>query len=1041
MRMEPANAAQSRFFLLDQMEGSAARTLVKRIDISGDVNHARLIAAIRAVLGNAACLRASIAAVDGQLQVCEHDVDDVPIIVATCDESQSGGNTDLIQDLLTPFQHGSMPLCRILVLHKAVGATVYWAVHHAIFDDFSTPLLLDSLVHHYDSSASYATALVEPPRPSSGEEEALRSYWTEALRPLGAATSMPPPAAPLSRRRMTVDHPLDPSVCNAMIRAARQRGLTFFSQVAAASSVVLSWYLGQDEVVLMTASQPRWRLPAHGMGCYQNTLPIIVDVGSQATYGALAEHVQDSVLDAYEHGELPIEEIAAQMSHLRTTRAGKPLSDVVVVIVEQSRSVEAAGLKWALSELLPVDSEYPLTLTLVNSEGRPGRLRAEWLGGQFEEKTMETLLKHVQGALTKLLSEEEEKPATTILLDESEVGEIERLCVAPARLKEPATPLRTITEIASRHSAAVAITAGDSCLTYSELLDRVQRIAGSLRILGVGQGDRVALALPRDADLIPTMLGILWAGASFVPIDAEHPEKRIDQILSDAQPALLVSEELHRPGFMTRSPAELQDTGADCPCLAVPNQPMYILYTSGTTGQPKGVLIEHQAVHYFIDAIEQRVTTASASIIAAASLTFDASILDIFWPLMTGRQIYLTDHKRLLAQTLPRGAVYQCTPTIARTLVATTPGRQFLSSLVALLLSGEKVPPDLAGKLASLTRASIWNCYGPTETTVMSHVGKIERPERPAIGWPLAGASCHLVDPRGRPVPPGWPGKIVIGGTGLARSYWRRDELTQERFRPFPLLGLARAYDAGDLAILDRSLGFEVIGRTDNQIKIMGQRVETEEIELCIRELDWVADAAVAVVDTYLLAWVCKKGPEQASAVSPLPLAEDTQIRTHLARSLPAAIVPNKFFAVQSLPQLPSGKLDRQVLLDWAKNAVASEPTAPRDVGSTQQQVAAVWSSVLGREIGASDGFDQRTFFQLGGTSAGLIRAFDRLAQHYPSLALADLFEHTTLPALAAFLERQPSNAADAAATHGRERYQAIARFARHRQIKEIHSE
>lgn len=1040
MSVLPANAAQRRFFLLDKIEASSARTLVKQIEVTGNLDQGRLLRAIRNVLQQASCLRASLIVVDGELCIREHEVDEVPITLLNLD-SKFTEQVELVPALMAPFEHGEKPLCRILVMLNKNKATIYFAVHHAIFDDYSTDLLLNSLVQNYIEVEirQTASALSIPP---AKDHKLLLSYWAKVLKPLNTATSLPAPIGnQKSRKRLTVEYPLDTELSSSMEMAVRQRGFTLFSQIAAAASVVLNWYLGQDEIVLMTACQPLWRAPSHGIGCLQNTLPIVIDVSSQSSYKGLAEYVQERILDAYEHGELPIEEIAAQARHLKTVHTEKPLSDVVIVLAEQYLAVTTVGLEWQLSEILPLDTEYPLTVTLVNQNGHPDCLRVEWPDGQFDEKTARILLKHIQGALQKCLAQDTEKPNASILLDGDDLDELNSLCVAEARLTNASTPLAAIIEQGQQNPSSVALVVGEKRVTYDELLNDAKRIAGSLRIEGIGTGDRIAIALARTDKLIPVMLGVLWAGAAFVAIDAEYPLRRINQILYDAQPVLLISEDLQHPGFVTRSPAELMSGGEDSEYLAAPDQPMYILYTSGTTGQPKGVLIENKSVSYFVDAINDRLATNSENVIAAASLMFDASIFDIFLPLMTGRRIYLTDHKRLLSENLPTSAVYQCTPTIARTLVATTPGRQFLASLDTLLLSGEKVSSDLVHKIFRTSRASVWNCYGPTETTVMSHVNKIENADRPSIGWALAGASCHLVDPVGRPLPPGWPGRVIIGGTGLARGYWKNEELTEEKFRPFSSLNLARGYDTGDLAVLNRSLGFEIIGRTDNQVKIMGQRVEVEEIELCIRELNWVSDAAVCVVDTFLLAWVCDKTVVHSKFTPTLSPEKESNVRNHLLQNLPSVMVPNLIMRVESLPQTSGGKLDRQMLLGWAKAAIDSGALVSQEADSSRQLIAEVWSKVIGRRIDANDISHHHTFFQLGGTSAGLILAFDQLAKRYPSLALSDLFEYTTLPSLAAFLERQSDDNENMTLTHGRERYKAIARLARYRQNKEIHDE
>jgi amino acid adenylation domain-containing protein len=1034
MSIVPANAAQRRFFLLDKIEASSARTLIKQIEITGNLDQCKLLKAIRSVLHQVSCLRASLVLINGELYVQEHAVDEVPLTLLNLELKEFSEQVEMVQDLMIPFEHGKKPLCRILVFFNKNKVIVYFAVHHAIFDDYSTKLLLDSLVQNY-TEVKVKQIISLPP---NKDHKLFLPYWTEVLKSLTTATSLPPPVrSQKSSKRLTVEYTLDGEIASSMKIAVRQQGFTLFSQMIAAVSVVLNWYLGQDKVVLMTACQPLWRSPSHGIGCLQNTLPIVVDVSLQSSYKELTEYVQERVLDAYEHGELPIEEIAAQAQHLKTVHAGKPLSDVVIVLAEQYRSVSTAELEWCLSEILPLDTEYPLTVTLVNKNGYPNYLRAEYPDGQFDKKTIKILLKHIQSALRKCLAQDKEKPSTSILLDNDDLDELNSLCITEFHLTNAVTPLAKIIQQWQQKPSSIALVVGEKQITYNELLNDAKRIASSLHIEGIGNGDRVAIALARTDKLISVILGVLWVGAAFVAVDIEYPMKRIDQILCDAEPALIVSDYLKHPGFITRSPAELISNIESFEYLSRPDQVMYILYTSGTTGQPKGVMIENKSVNYFIDSINNRLITNSVNVIAAASLTFDVSIFDIFWPLMTGRRIHLTDHKRVLSVNLPKSAVYQCTPTIVRALIATIPGKQFLASLDTLLLSGEKVSSDLVFEISKISRASIWNGYGPTETTVMSHVSKIEDADKPYIGWMLDGTCCHLIDPVERRLPPGWPGRVIIGGTGLARGYWKREDLTEEKFRSFSSLNLFRGYDTGDLAVLDRSLGFKILGRIDNQVKIMGQRVEVEEIELCIRELEWVTDAAVCVVDAFLLAWVCDKNTIYSEFTQTLSEEKISDIRNHLLQSLPSIMVPSQIMLVESLPQSFGGKLDRQVLLDWAKVAIESSALVLQEVNTSQQLIANIWSKVIGCRIDINNVSHHNTFFQLGGTSAGLMLVFDQLAKYYPTLALSDLFEYTTLPSLAAFLERK-FDLNEKRITHGYKRYKAIARLACHRQNKEI---
>lgn len=1036
MESSPANASQRRFFLLDQIEPGCARTLVKRIDIAGPIDHSRLRTAILALLEEQTALRMSMTPVNGELRVDVHPAASVPVAEAAFDITGAEDNQDWLEDLSRPFEHDNGPLCRVLIRHWLDKSTVAWAVHHAIFDDFSTPILLSRLTDLYRG----ANPQLRPHSPLSlsplGSLETRQSFWCEKLREIPRATALPAPRfRAVGRTRVTMNRALSPVLGHEMRDALLKKGWTFFTLLAAASGLVFSWYLRQRDIIVMTSCQPSTRLGTTDIGCYQNTLPICMHVRSH-DFSEFVEYVQECILESYASGDLSIEDIIEQAPRLRAEEPHKPLSDIFVGVSDEPLCERAGDTCWELRDIAPRDTEYPLSLMLVTVDGRPAHLRADWAMGQLDNPTMEALLKHLEVALQRLLSGAEGDVGSALLLDSEERVELHRLCRSQLPSYSSTGLVNTIVDVARRDSAAIAVATGGLTLSFGEIMTRSRAVAAALRARNIGPGDRVAIALPRNQGLVPAVLGTMWAGAAFVPIDATYPEKRIGQILQDARPALLLAETFQHQALPTLDPARIKQVENTCDLSDDPSLPAYIMYTSGSTGQPKGVVVDRHSVSHLLQAVERRLGTKAQTIIAGTSLVFDISILELFWPLTSGRRLHLTDHRTMLAGSLPKDAIYQCTPTIARTLVATRPGLDFLSTLRILLVGGERLTPDLAQKLRSAMSGALWNCYGPTEATIWSILGEVTDHVRPVLGWPLAGESCYVVDDQGRPLPPGWPGNLIIGGVGLARQYWGRPDLTQEKFRSFVDVDLQRGYDTGDVGILHRDAGFDFLERADSQTKIAGQRVELEEIEARIREIDGVRDAAVSVIEATLVALVCLSGPHTASEPHPLTVSDEGRIRAHLALHLPAAMVPARFIGLQSLPQLPSGKLDRRALSVLAQTATRAAPVVQVRSDSSEALVTAVWSRVLGQDIASQSDAHIQSFFNLGGTSAGLLRAFDELSQYFPHLRLADLFTHTTAQSLANFLKRKPTGDMDREPREKRGRYEATARFASRRKIK-----
>jgi hypothetical protein len=346
-----------------------------------------------------------------------------------------------------------------------------------------------------------------------------------------------------------------------------------------------------------------------------------------------------------------------------------------------------------------------------------------------------------------------------------------------------------------------------------------------------------------------------------------------------------------------------------------------------------------------------------------------------------------------------------------------------------MLIGGEALTPDLASHLQELVQGEVWNCYGPTETTVWSLIGKVNEHSRCSIGWPLNGEACFVVDQHDRPLPVGWRGRLIIGGDGVARGYWNQPELTATKFRPFPTIGLSQGYDTGDLVTLDPDRGYIFEGRIDSQVKVGGQRIELQEIETLIRGLSGVDDAAVVVIEGEVVGCVQFAERPALHQCIPLPLDESTEIRNHLSENLSPSMVPQRLFAVTSFPQLPSGKLDRRTLISWLEHLLSTWQQPQSQHGTDEALVVNIWSQVLGRDLNNEDNLGNRTFFQLGGTSLGVLKVFHLLSTRFPHIKLADLFTYTTVRSLTHFLNPVEEVVKPNVEDVGRGRFRTLERF------------
>ncbi|MFL4910474.1 non-ribosomal peptide synthetase [Streptomyces sp. MMS24-I2-30] len=1050
----PATPGQLRFFLLDQQDGGAARTLVKRITADGTADPERLRNALRAVVTAHPALRTSLHLDAAGLLQQVHEPDAVDTVIRQTADPDALVEAESTA-LAVPFAHGRGPLCRIRALVGPQRTHCLIAVHHAVFDDDSTALLLSALTHAYADPGTSG-----PPAAGPGDDDQaphtdrdrLRAFWRRYLDGSPQRTELPWTRPATSRRKRTTTLDLPPEICDRLRRRTRTTGASPFAQFLGAVAAVAAWYLDRDDVVLAVPVSGRKDGGAQRIGCLQNTVPVRVGLAGTDT-STVVDRAMDALLDALDHAELPFEEILTGVHAVRE-HGRKPLAQILCTETVPVPPAEAGGLRWTIGETSTGEAEYDCCLALCHLPDGGMRLELVHRDGALPPERARTTLDHVARLLGHLTEDPVRPLADVELLGETESAE---LAVLDGGVLVPDP--RPVHELVFRHARstphAIAVTAGGRTLDYAALTRRSRTVARALEEHGVRPGDRVGICLPRGTDLVVAVLATWQAGAMYVPLDPEYPADRLRFIVEDTTPAAVLSDR-HLPQTLRQTPGVLPldmdallavapgtgdaqpesgaagpETGAEGTAPSDPAGRAYVVHTSGSTGRPKGVVVGHAQLTGFFDACDRALPEAPVTV-AGTSLSFDISVLELLWPLTRGRTVLVTGHRQAAEQDVPVGALYQCTPTVARLLLADPAGRALLGRLGALLIGGEPLAPDLANELAATVPGPVVNCYGPTETTVWSTTWRVTRGTAVRIGLPLPGESCHVLDALGRRLPPGCPGRLVIGGLGVAEGYWHRQELTAERFVSLGA-GRERGYDTGDLVVLDGPDGLRFLGRRDGQCKILGQRIEVAEVEAALRA-GGAQGAAVApnADSTQLVAFVADGahadgGPPDAdeppSPLAPGPLRE---LRAHAEAWLPPAVVPAVWLRVPALPQLPNGKLDRHALARWAaghrpQQHVGAPPPA---AGSTAARLCQVWETILGRPVGDHDA----TFFELGGTSHGVLRVLAALRAGHPGLTAGELFRHTTVRTLAAHLDGAAEAGGPAAqgAPRGRDRSRAL---------------
>ncbi|MFI6600750.1 Pls/PosA family non-ribosomal peptide synthetase [Nonomuraea sp. NPDC050536] len=544
---------------------------------------------------------------------------------------------------------------------------------------------------------------------------------------------------------------------------------------------------------------------------------------------------------------------------------------------------------------------------------------------------------------------------------------------------EPALPPRTLIDVlaatAHRHPGDPALDDGATVLTYEQLLTEVDALADRLKQYGVGRGDRVGIRITSGTiRLYVTILAVLHAGAAYVPVDADDPDERAETVFTEADVCAVIQDDIivRGPAMGVEGEPELDDDA-------------WIIFTSGSTGKPKGVAVSHRSAAAFVDAEARMFLTDEPigpgdRVLAGLSVAFDASCEEMW--LAWRHAACLVPAPRALVRTgmdlgpwlVERGiTIVSTVPTLAALWPAET-----LDDVRLLIFGGEACPPELADRLAVPGR-EVWNTYGPTEATVVACAAQLTGEGPVRIGLPLRGWELAVVDKQGEPVAMGETGELVIGGVGLAR--YLDPAKDAEKYAPLPSLGWARAYRSGDLVKAEPE-GLIFVGRADEQVKLGGRRIELGEVDAALQALPGVAGAAAAVRGQLLVGYVVVSDDfDQQTA------------RVRLAEALPAALVP-RLAIVEELPTRTSGKIDRDAL-PWPLTT-----EVPDNLTGAQRWLAECWQQVLGQGVGDAEA----DFFTEGGGSLAAARLVTLLRERYPSAAVADIYEHPTLGALAARL-------------------------------------
>ena len=1034
----PLSFAQERLWFMSQLEpDNAAYNVPGAVRIHGEVDADELDRAFNTIIARHETLRTVFPSEDGRASQRILERVDFRLERIECADEETALNVCRAEAAM-PFDLANGPLLRgKLIRLNANEHIVLLNMHHIVNDGWSLGVLIRELgailngqelpalpIQYADYSIWQRQWLEE-----GGVLETQLAYWQKQLA--GVPESLDLPADhPRPRVRTfagaTRAFTFDAQLTAGLQRIAEQQGGTLYMVLLAAFKVLLHRYTGQHDICVGSPIANRQYGETEGLiGVFVNTLALRNQLDGDESFTALLQKVKATCLEAYEHQDAPFEKIVDRVSPQRNM-ALTPLFQIMFVLnAEMGEAFDERIQPYRLDAGI---SKFDLTAELAETaNGLAGTFR--YSTALYKPQTIDRMVEHFIALCRAIV----DAPAAAVgALDYLSAGEQHQLLAGynasvadyPADQCLP----QLFAEQVAMHPGRTAVVFGGEQLTYQDLDSRSHALALYLQSHGVGADKLVGISMERSLEMVVALLGILRAGGAYVPLDPDYPSELLQHMLTDAAPAVVLTQERFLgalPGTSARLLAldrewnAIEEHVADQALAPVmPEQLAYVIYTSGSTGVPKGVMIEHGSLtNYLVWVTGFLAGEGIETLPVVTNLSFDASLKQILGPLVTGGTVVLTkgvasDPEGLLdVLENERGTGLNCVPSLWRMLLEVIERRpsEKIRNLRGLLLGGEELPQELIRRsLRIIPELKIANLYGPTEATANATFARQVQTGDVTIGRPVANTQIYILDAHRRPVPAGVAGEIYIGGVGVARGYLNRPELTAERFiaDPFSSNADARLYRTGDLGRWRPDGNVEYLGRNDQQVKLRGYRIELGEIETQLAKHPRVKEAVVIAREDEpgekrLVAYVTGEALVEVLDVE--------ELRAHLSAVVPQYMVPAAFVQLDAMPLTPSKKVDRKALPKPEAQAFATKEYEPPQ-GEIEEVLAAIWQEILRVErVGRND-----DFFELGGHSLSAVQLMAKINRRFEQLLpLSVMFTAPNVAALAKVISTQEAKPGD----------------------------
>ncbi len=1036
----PASFNQQPLWFIDQLEpGGSVYNLPFALHLRGRLDRQALLGSLNQILKRHEALRTTFRSENGvPIQVILPELAlELPVVnlEAFPDAQREPEAKQLMQaESAKPFDLAHGPLVRAQLLQLgSENHVLLLTFHHTIFDGWSVDVLLNELATGYAAQGvDGRTQLPELPVQfadfAAWQQQYLTpevvgqhlDYWRQELAGVPTLLELPaelPRKAGGKNQIAEYGFKFSAETTTALRKLGQQQGASTFATLLAAFHTLLHRYSGQGQILIGTPFAGRTSGELENLiGYFVNALPVKADLSSNPRFVELLQQVRDAVWSVQAHQDLPFERLVRELQPAREANRNPFFQVFASLEVPPAEPCPMPGLTVEFQELVPPAAMFDLTLLMTN-RGNGIDCVLRYNTDLLDDATVARLAGSFEKLIAGILERPEQRVSDIPILPESERQKL----LVDWNQTQRDYPQQCAHELFEAQAAktpdAVAVEFENEQLTYRKLNERANELAERLRSLGVGADKLVGLFVERSLEMVVGVLGILKAGAAYVPMDPKYPQDRLAFMLADARPVAILTQQKLRSQLPPHQAHivlldERDDTATALSAKqksessrSKPEDLAYVIYTSGSTGKPKGVQIPHRAlVNFLISMLWQPGIVAADVLLAVTTLSFDIAGLEIFLPLISGARLVIAS-----AETVADGPALSTLMTRSgATLMQATPATWKIlleagwtgSSQLKILCGGEAWSDSLANQLLPRCQ-SLWNMYGPTETTIWSAATQITSGQPVLIGRPIANTTIYILDTAGQPVPVGVAGELLIGGDGLARGYLNREELTTEKFiaDPFSTTVGARLYKTGDLARYRSNGAVEYLGRMDQQVKVRGFRIELGEIESVLARHPAVRECVVvaredASGEKNLVAYLVARETSSPAVA---------ELREFLLKELPEYMVAVAFVDLEKLPLTPNGKIDRKALPATTELRLTSgaEFVAPQT--PSELVLATIWSELLGVErVGIRD-----NFFALGGHSLLAVRMAFRIRDALKAdVPVKVISEFPTIAALAQVVEK-----------------------------------